>query len=96
MLSIDLDLILYGDIVMKSDRLTLPHPRMFERAFVLVPLNEIIPGRVISGRSIRDALKGLDDRGIERLPPLQVLPPALASMALSLHRLSVMRKVDHA
>ena len=37
---------------------------------MLVPLNEIVPGRVIAGRNIKDALATLDDRGIERLPPL--------------------------
>jgi 7,8-dihydro-6-hydroxymethylpterin-pyrophosphokinase len=43
---------------------------MFERAFVLVPLNEIVPGRVIAGRNIQEALAQLDDRGVERLPAL--------------------------
>ena len=41
--AIDLDLLLYGDRQMKSAELTLPHPRMAERAFVLVPLAEIAP-----------------------------------------------------
>ena len=50
--------------------LTLPHPRLFERAFVLVPLAEIAPDRVIAGRTARQALAGLSTEGIERLPDL--------------------------
>lgn len=42
--TLDLDLLLYGDRRMSSPRLVLPHPRLHERAFVLVPLNEIAPG----------------------------------------------------
>jgi 2-amino-4-hydroxy-6-hydroxymethyldihydropteridine diphosphokinase len=68
--TIDVDLLSYDNLVIDEPGLILPHPRMFERAFVLVPLNEIVPGRVIAGRSIREALAKLDDRGIERLPPL--------------------------
>jgi 2-amino-4-hydroxy-6-hydroxymethyldihydropteridine pyrophosphokinase len=41
--TIDLDLLLYGDVVMESERLTIPHPRMAERGFVLIPLAEIAP-----------------------------------------------------
>jgi 2-amino-4-hydroxy-6-hydroxymethyldihydropteridine diphosphokinase len=67
---VDIDLLSYDNLVMDEPGLTLPHPRLFERAFVLVPLNEIVPGRVVAGRNIKDALKALDDRGIERLPPL--------------------------
>ncbi len=40
---LDLDLLLYDDITMHTEKLTLPHPRMFERAFVLLPLAEISP-----------------------------------------------------
>ncbi len=48
--TLDLDFLLYGDIVLASDELTLPHPRLHERAFVLVPLAEIAPGLVVPGR----------------------------------------------
>jgi 2-amino-4-hydroxy-6-hydroxymethyldihydropteridine diphosphokinase len=44
--TLDLDLLHYGDTVMDTARLTLPHPRLQERAFVLVPLAEIAPDRV--------------------------------------------------
>ncbi|MEO6971810.1 MAG: 2-amino-4-hydroxy-6-hydroxymethyldihydropteridine diphosphokinase [Rhodoferax sp.] len=44
--TLDLDLLLHGDASLQSPTLTIPHPRMFERAFVLVPLAEIAPQRV--------------------------------------------------
>jgi 2-amino-4-hydroxy-6-hydroxymethyldihydropteridine diphosphokinase len=66
---IDIDLIAYDDIAMSSPDLTLPHPHLFERAFVLVPLAEIAPDRLIKGRRVRDALAQVDRTGIEKLPP---------------------------
>jgi len=68
--TIDIDLIAYGDLVLDEPDLTLPHPRLFERAFVLVPLAEIAPDRVIAGRSVSAALAELSSVGIERLPDL--------------------------
>lgn len=68
--TLDLDLIAYDDASINQPDLTLPHPRLFERAFVLVPLAEIVPDRLISGRAVRDALKGVSTDGIERLPEL--------------------------
>ena len=57
--TLDLDLLLYGDLVLASDELTLPHPRLHERAFVLVPLAEIAPERVVPGRGrVADLLRG--------------------------------------
>ena len=68
--TLDLDLIAYDDVSIQKPELTLPHPRLFERAFVLVPLSEIAPDRLIAGRSIKAALAGLKTEGIERLPDL--------------------------
>jgi 2-amino-4-hydroxy-6-hydroxymethyldihydropteridine diphosphokinase len=65
---IDIDLIAYGDLTIDEPGLTLPHPRLFERAFVLLPLAEIMPDRVIAGRRVRDALAGVETAGIEKLP----------------------------
>lgn len=48
--TLDLDLLLYGGATIESSRLTVPHPRMHERAFVLVPLAEIAPDRVVPSR----------------------------------------------
>jgi 2-amino-4-hydroxy-6-hydroxymethyldihydropteridine diphosphokinase len=72
--TLDLDLIAYDDVKVDKPELTLPHPRLFERAFVLVPLAEIAPDRVIAGRSIKAALAGLSTDGIERLPDLSQAP----------------------
>jgi 2-amino-4-hydroxy-6-hydroxymethyldihydropteridine diphosphokinase len=66
--TIDLDLLAYDDLVISNATLTLPHPRLFERAFVLVPLAEIAPDRVIGGTRVCEALKRVDAAGIEKLP----------------------------
>ncbi|MCB1412934.1 MAG: 2-amino-4-hydroxy-6-hydroxymethyldihydropteridine diphosphokinase [Xanthobacteraceae bacterium] len=66
--TLDLDLIAYDEMSIDTPDLTLPHPRLFERAFVLVPLAEIAPDRVIAGRTVREALGNLSTDGIERLP----------------------------
>ena len=67
--TIDIDLLAYDDLALDAPELTLPHPRLFERAFVLVPLAEIAPERVIAGRRVRDAAANIDAAGIEKLPP---------------------------
>ena len=66
--TLDLDLIAYGDLDLDTPDLTLPHPRLFERAFVLVPLAEIAPDRTIAGRTARQVLETISTGGIERLP----------------------------
>jgi 2-amino-4-hydroxy-6-hydroxymethyldihydropteridine diphosphokinase len=66
--TLDLDILLYGEIVHDDAALTLPHPRMHERAFVLVPLAEIAPDAVIPGRGGVSALAaGADAAGITKL-----------------------------
>ena len=67
--AVDIDLLAYDDLALSEPELTLPHPRLFERAFVLVPLAEIAPERMIAGTRVRDALARLDTAGIEQLPP---------------------------
>jgi 2-amino-4-hydroxy-6-hydroxymethyldihydropteridine diphosphokinase len=67
--NIDIDILAYDDLVLADPDLTLPHPRMLERAFVLVPLAEIAPDRLIAGIKVKDALARLDTSGIERLQP---------------------------
>jgi 2-amino-4-hydroxy-6-hydroxymethyldihydropteridine diphosphokinase len=66
--TLDLDLIAYDDAVLDRPELKLPHPRLFERAFVLVPLAEIAPDRLIAGRTPAEALATVSTAGIERLP----------------------------
>jgi 2-amino-4-hydroxy-6-hydroxymethyldihydropteridine diphosphokinase len=66
--TIDLDILAYDDVVLNDATLKLPHPHLFERAFVLVPLAEIAPDRVIAGIRVSDALKRVDMAGIEKLP----------------------------
>lgn len=66
--TLDLDLLLWGDAVLHDEQLTLPHPRMAERAFVLVPLAEIAPAIEIPGHgAIAGLLPKVADQVIERL-----------------------------
>lgn len=60
--TLDLDLLLYGSARIDSETLTVPHPRMRERAFVLLPLQEIAPELVSS-----DDLKRVADQRIEKI-----------------------------
>lgn len=66
--TLDLDLLLYGEEVLDQDGLTLPHPRLHERAFVLAPLAEIAPEAVVPGRGrARDLLARVDCGGVNRI-----------------------------
>lgn len=66
---LDLDLLLYDELVCESEELILPHPRMTERAFVLMPLAEIQPHLVVPGQgSVEHLLARLDTSDCQRLP----------------------------
>lgn len=65
--TLDLDIILYGDLVIDNSVLTIPHPRMKERAFVLVPLAEIASDwqEPVSGKAIAQLVSEIDCSGVE-------------------------------
>lgn len=68
--TLDLDLLLFGDEISADPQLTLPHPRLHQRAFVLAPLAEIAPRLMIPGRGkVEDLLLRCADQRIERLLP---------------------------
>ncbi len=67
--TLDLDVALYGEDRVDTPSLTVPHPRMHERAFVLLPLNEIAPDVVIPGRGpLRDLLPAVAGQRLEVMP----------------------------
>src|SRR5215468_6162739 len=68
---LDIDIITFEAIEIEESGLTLPHPHLFERAFVLAPLAEIAPDRKIKGITVAAAFARVDPGGIERLPPLE-------------------------
>jgi 2-amino-4-hydroxy-6-hydroxymethyldihydropteridine diphosphokinase len=65
--TLDIDLLVYDDLMVEDAALTLPHPRLLERAFVLMPLAEIAPDLMISGIPLCEALVRVDAAGIEKL-----------------------------
>lgn len=68
--TLDLDLLLYGTRKIATQALTVPHPRLHERAFVLQPLAEIAPQLVVLGRGpVAEMLPNISGQRIDRLPP---------------------------
>lgn len=67
--SLDLDLLLYDDLILDTPSLQLPHPRMSERAFVLVPLAEIAPNWIepVSGKAIGQLVQAVDCSGVRKI-----------------------------
>jgi 2-amino-4-hydroxy-6-hydroxymethyldihydropteridine diphosphokinase len=66
--TLDLDIALYGNEIVDEERLKIPHPRMHERAFVLLPLAEIAPELVIPGQgAIAALLKRCNDPSLKRI-----------------------------
>jgi 2-amino-4-hydroxy-6-hydroxymethyldihydropteridine diphosphokinase len=66
---IDIDILLYDNLCLETEHLTIPHPRMRERAFVLVPLVEIAPTAIepVSGKTAQELLLGVSQGGISKL-----------------------------
>jgi 2-amino-4-hydroxy-6-hydroxymethyldihydropteridine diphosphokinase len=64
---IDIDILAYGDEAVDEPGLTIPHPRLTERAFVLVPLCDIAPDHVIKGRTVRGWAETVRRDGITRM-----------------------------
>lgn len=84
---IDLDVLTYGQLFWKDDRLVLPHPRMHERGFVLTPLAEIAPGLLVQGVSARVLAARVGTEGLTRAASPEAffaaaglpMPPACAA-----------------
>jgi len=74
---IDIDIMLYGALVVELENLAIPHPRMLERGFVLMPLAEIDPGLVIPGKlkTIHDYQQSADCVGIKKIDPEGSISP---------------------
>jgi 2-amino-4-hydroxy-6-hydroxymethyldihydropteridine diphosphokinase len=66
--TLDLDLLLYGDETIDTPDLTVPHPRMHQRAFVLRPLADLAPGLGLAQGSLAELLAACQDQDIEPLP----------------------------
>ncbi|MDC0953777.1 2-amino-4-hydroxy-6-hydroxymethyldihydropteridine diphosphokinase [Porticoccaceae bacterium] len=66
--TLDLDILLYDQLIENSERLTVPHPRMHERGFVLAPLSEIAPDLCLpNGENIQQLLANCSMQGIVKL-----------------------------
>ena len=66
---IDIDILLFGEQIIDSEKLVIPHPRMLERGFVLLPLAEIEPDLIIPGtnKKVLELLQNVDKTGIRKL-----------------------------
>lgn len=71
---IDIDILIYGDLVSSTKELTIPHPLFHEREFVLRPLADIVPDLVhpVLDVSIRELLDGVEESGVKRMSALKL------------------------
>ncbi|RKD32972.1 2-amino-4-hydroxy-6-hydroxymethyldihydropteridine diphosphokinase [Thermohalobacter berrensis] len=65
--TIDIDILLYENFTSDDEKLTIPHPRMTERAFVMIPLYEIAQDLVIEGKSIKEIVENLEGEEINKI-----------------------------
>ncbi len=71
--TLDLDIVLYGDRVVQEHGLTIPHARMLERAFVMVPLAEVVPGMPVPGHGlVRELSARMDVASMAQLQRMSV------------------------
>jgi 2-amino-4-hydroxy-6-hydroxymethyldihydropteridine diphosphokinase len=75
---IDIDILLYDDLVLDTPELTIPHPRIQERAFVLIPLAEIAPDLILpkSGKSIQQLKSTIEPNSVELFQSVKPSPGA--------------------
>lgn len=73
---IDLDILVYRDVSLDDDELTLPHPHITERAFVLAPMADVAPDMIIKGQSVLAWLAAVDRTGVEPLIAVDPKNPA--------------------
>ena len=76
--TLDLDLLAYGDLVLRRPDLTVPHPRLHERAFVLAPLMEVAPGfrHPVTNKTLQDMVAEVASQGIKVVGALEGLVSA--------------------
>ncbi len=65
--TIDIDILTFGTVALRSEALTLPHPRLHERAFVLAPLADLAPELVVAGRTVAQWLDEVKDEAVSPL-----------------------------
>lgn len=63
--TLDMDILVFGDVTLSDERLTVPHPRMTDRAFVLMPLADLAPEMSVAGETVAHWLAAVDRTGIE-------------------------------
>ena len=69
--TLDIDILLYGDLRIQEKGLVVPHPRLTERAFVLAPLSDLAPELEVSGLCVSDWLAQRSEQGVERIGELR-------------------------
>jgi 2-amino-4-hydroxy-6-hydroxymethyldihydropteridine diphosphokinase len=75
--TVDVDVLLFDGLRISGQKLCVPHPRMKERAFVLIPLAEIAPDLVLDGRAVTEWAACADSRGVRRFDDPGRWPPSL-------------------
>lgn len=71
--TIDLDVLIFGEENIAQDNLQVPHPRMHERAFVLMPMADIAPNLRVNGKTISEWLEAVDATGIQKTDKALIL-----------------------